>query len=148
MLTRRRFLKLLAATLLTLGLRLPIIKSDLEAIPIWDQARKRFFAYRLDLASKIKRQNAPKTIYVSDHGDDLSDGLSSETAKRTIASALDIANANDTVYVWPGIYHEEDKDLQCKGNFHMTDSSLYLGQEGRLALGQNFWFTRNYIYGA
>jgi len=115
---RRQFLKLLGAVPLALGLRLPI-------------------------AAKTKSESAwgndlnGKTIYVSGRwGDDANDGLSPQSAKRSISAALDMADAADEVYVYPGIYHEENKSLQPKASFYMVDSSVHLGPDGRLDLTQ------------
>jgi len=94
----------------------------------------------------------PKIIYVcgsygglEPHSDDHNDGLSPATAKRTISAALDMADANDTVHVFSGVYHEENKQLQFRSNFYMTDSVLYLGEKGTLTYEGSSFLMHNYI---
>ena len=47
-----------------------------------------------------------RTIYVSDSGSDNNDGLSHETAKRTLTAACVLARPGDTISVAPGEYYE------------------------------------------
>ncbi|WP_207679005.1 Ig-like domain-containing protein [Desulfonema magnum] len=82
-----------------------------------------------------------KIYYVSaDRANDLGDGLSWETAKKTIQSAIDSASGGDEVWVTQGIYHEtitlkqnvsifggfineESQKEQRGGNFSTIDAS-------------------------
>jgi predicted outer membrane repeat protein len=47
-----------------------------------------------------------KTIYVAKNGIDRNDGLTVDTPKRNIASAISSANPGDTIHVGPGTYQE------------------------------------------
>jgi len=62
------------------------------------------------IAPRLPRISAPSgsvTIFVdSVHGKDYYDGLSKESAKRTLSGAFSAASKGDTVFVIPGDYYE------------------------------------------
>ncbi|GIV20849.1 MAG: hypothetical protein KatS3mg023_2600 [Armatimonadota bacterium] len=68
-----------------------------------------------------------KVVYVSPQGDDLQDGLSWTTAKRTVTAALQTALPGDEVWVRYGVYDERitlQSGVSLYGGFRGTESSL------------------------
>jgi len=68
---------------------------------------KRRLCLALAFAASVALADGPTTYYVDDdRPNDSGDGLSWETAKRTIQAAVDLAEQGDTVLVAPGTYDE------------------------------------------
>ncbi|GIV21662.1 MAG: hypothetical protein KatS3mg023_3413 [Armatimonadota bacterium] len=68
-----------------------------------------------------------KVVYVSPQGDDLQDGLSWATAKRTVTAALQTALPGDQIWVRYGLYQERitlKNGVALYGGFRGTESSL------------------------
>jgi parallel beta-helix repeat protein len=68
-----------------------------------------------------------KVVYVSPQGDDLRDGLSWATAKRTVTAALQTALPGDQIWVRYGVYQERitlKNGVALYGGFRGTESSL------------------------
>ncbi len=68
-----------------------------------------------------------KVVYVSPQGDDLRDGLSWATAKRTVTAALRAALPGDQIWVRYGVYYERitlQNGVSLYGGFRGTESSL------------------------
>ncbi len=77
----------------------------------------------LDMSSPL----CAKVVYVSPQGDDLRDGLSWATAKRTVTAALQAALPGDQIWVRYGVYYERitlQSGVSMYGGFRGTESSL------------------------
>jgi len=72
-----------------------------------------------EVESAIKSARAdgalPGTYYVKPDGDDANDGLTTATAWRHIAHAVQQSDAGDTVYVLPGTYTDEHVEFPRNG---------------------------------
>jgi len=103
---RRNFLKTTGAAIAVLFLRLPKI--------------------RLPKSTRVE-QEVGRTLYVNGDvriGNDHNDGLTPQTAKRTISAAIAAAGLVGTVYVFPGDYIESGLlEVNCAG-FYMHDSRI------------------------
>lgn len=62
----------------------------------------------VDVTISAVRNPPGKTVYVTTNGDDANDGLTLDTAKKTIQSAVGITTSGDTISVSPGTYIENN----------------------------------------
>ena len=65
-------------------------------------------AYSVDIDISAVKNPPGKTVYVAMNGSDTNDGLTLDSAKRTIKAAVGIATTGDTVKVSPGTYVEDN----------------------------------------
>ena len=98
----------------------------------------------MDALVKAAREDGglPKTYYVSPDGDDSNDGLTPETAFKTISKGLSVLDAGDTLIVKAGTYHETAQGLQHSGiPTHpikiVADGEVIL--DGQNTLENGFW---------